>query len=123
MARAMAQREADERVAAARARRIERAMMTTREGEEAERERNLAAAEAEMANQPPPTLVVSPGGGVWVAKAEKQEFDDCFLTDDEIDENDVEAQKKKTKSETTSAASPTADSCCEKGKSDDDALR
>lgn len=113
LARDLAQREADERVAAARARRVERML---REGEE----RRDAAAEADVemgVQQPPPTLVVSPGGAVWVAKAEKQ-FDDCFLTDDD-GENDGEAEKEKEKGKRKKQnASPTDDTCCEKGKSE-----
>lgn len=106
LARDLAQREADDRVAAARARRVE---MMLREREEEGQGRN-AAAGVEMAaqQQPPPTLVVSPGGGVWVAKAEKQ-FDDCFLTDD--DDDDVDQNKKKQNAPTVAS-----DTCCDKGK-------
>ena len=118
LARELAQREADERVAAARAQRM------LREGEERERAAAAAGAAAagdvELASQPLPALVVSPGGGVCVAKAQKQ-FDECFCTDDDEndDENDADLEAEK-ENNARRAAPPSDRCCCDKGKSETD---
>jgi hypothetical protein len=107
LARDLAQREADDRVAAARARRVERMLLEAEAASTAASAAAAAEPDVELATtspQPLPSLVVSPGGAVWVAKAEKQ-FDECFSTDDDSDESEKSDEKKKKQNTSASTSS------------------